>query len=242
MKLNRWLSRLLTYDGSFTDFNLLDGKVEAEIDNAVLCLDTTHYLNGMDLNVTSEVKADLNALQFNLQKTTLQLDKQELTINGHVDMDTVSRDIHTDLHYQTGDWQIDEILPLIPDVLIGNKLDDIQISGNIALEGDVKGTFSDTQKPLITSDLAWHHGRFAMKDLPLDFEKADGLFDLRLDLNNQSDLTVKSLSATTRKRNKITASGTVKNLLGKMLCNILATGKLHIDDFKDLLPEDFICK
>ena len=228
-----------SYDGSFTDFNLLDGKVEADIDNAVLCLDTTHYLNGMDLNVTSEVKADLNALQFDLQKTTLQLDKQELTINGHVDMDTVSRDIHTDLHYRTGDWKIDEILPLIPDALIGNKLDDIQISGDIALEGDVKGTFSDTQKPLITSDLAWHHGRFAMKDLPLDFEKADGLFDLRLDLNNQSDLTVKSLSATTRKRNKITASGTVKNLLGKMLCNILATGKLHIDDFKDLLPEDF---
>ena len=228
-----------SYDGSFTDFNLLDGKVEADIDNAVLCLDTTHYLNGMDLNLSSEVKADLNALQFDLQKTTLQLDKQELTINGHVDMDTVSRDIHTDLHYQTGDWQIDEVLPLIPDALIGNKLDDIQISGDIALEGDVKGTFSDTQKPLITSDLAWHHGRFAMKDLPLDFEKADGLFDLRLDLNNQSDLTVKSLSATTRKRNKITASGTVKNLLGKMLCNILATGKLHIDDFKDLLPEDF---
>lgn len=228
-----------SYDGSFTDFNLLDGKVEADIDNAVLCLDTTHYLNGMDLNVTSEVKADLNALQFDLQKTTLQLDKQELTINGHVDMDTVSRDIHTDLHYRTGDWKIDEILPLIPDALIGNKLDDIQISGDIALEGDVKGTFSDTQKPLITSDLAWHHGRFAMKDLPLDFEKADGLFDLRLDLNNQSDLTVKSLSATTRKRNKITATGTVKNLLGKMLCNILATGKLHIDDFKDLLPEDF---
>lgn len=228
-----------SYDGSFTDFNLLDGKVEADIDNAVLCLDTTHYLNGMDLNVTSEVKADLNALQFDLQKTTLQLDKQELIINGHVDMDTVSRDIHTDLHYRTGDWKIDEILPLIPDALIGNKLDDIQISGDIALEGDVKGTFSDTQKPLITSDLAWHHGRFAMKDLPLDFEKADGLFDLRLDLNNQSDLTVKSLSATTRKRNKITATGTVKNLLGKMLCNILATGKLHIDDFKDLLPEDF---
>ena len=228
-----------SYDGSFTDFNLLDGKVEAEIDNAVLCLDTTHYLNGMDLNVTSEVKADLNALQFNLQDAKLRLDRQDLALNGYIGIDTVTHDIHTDLHYQTGDWKIDEILPLIPDALIGNKLDDIQISGDIALEGDVKGTFSDTQKLLITSDLAWHHGRFAMKDLPLDFEKADGLFDLRLDLNNQSDLTVKSLSATTRKRNKITASGTVKNLLGKMLCNILATGKLHIDDFKDLLPEDF---
>lgn len=228
-----------SYNGSFTDFNLLEGNLDADIRDAVLCLDTTHYLNGMDLNVASEVKADLDNLQFNLLETKLCLDKQDLALNGYVGIDTATRDIHTDLHYRTGDWKINEVLPLIPDALIGNKLDDIQISGNIALEGDVKGTFSDTQKPLITSDVAWHHGRFAMKNLPLDFEKADGLFDLRLDLDNQSDVTVKSLSATTRKRNKITASGTVKNLLGKMLCNILATGDVHITDFKDLLPKDF---
>jgi len=52
-------------------------------------------------------------------------------------------------------------------------------------------------------------------------------------------LTVKSLSATTRKRNKLTASGTVKNLFGKMLCDIVANGNLHIKDFKDFLPEIF---
>ena len=229
----------VSYDGSFTNFNMIDGQLNADIQDAVLRLDTTHYLDGMDLSVSSDVQADLSNLHFDLQNTLLNIDKQELAVNGTVQMDTSNHDIHTDLHYKTGDWKIEEILPMIPRALIGNKLDDMQISGDIALEGDVQGTFSDTQKPLITSDVAWHRGRFAMKDLPLDFEKADGLFDLRLDLDNQSDVTVKSLSATTRKRNKITASGTVKNLLGKMLLDILATGNLHIDDFKDLLPKDF---
>ena len=229
----------VTYDGSFTNFNIIDGQLNADIQDAVLRLDTTHYLDGMDLSVSSDVQADLSNLHFDLQNTLLNIDKQELAVNGTVQMDTSNHDIHTDLHYKTGDWKIEEILPMIPRALIGNKLDDMQISGDMALEGDVQGTFSDTQKPLITSDVAWHRGRFAMKDLPLDFEKADGLFNLRLDLDNQSDVTVKSLSATTRKRNKITASGTVKNLLGKMLLDILATGNLHIDDFKDLLPKDF---
>ena len=229
----------VSYDGSFTNFNMIDGQLNADIQDAVLRLDTTHYLDGMDLSVSSDVQADLSNLHFDLQNTLLNIDKHELAVNGTVQMDTSNHDIHTDLHYKTGDWKIEEILPMIPRALIGNKLDDMQISGDIALEGDVQGTFSDTQKPLITSDVAWHRGRFAMKDLPLDFEKADGLFDLRLDLDNQSDVTVKSLSATTRKRNKITASGTVKNLLGKMLLDILATGNLHIDDFKDLLPKDF---
>ena len=227
------------YDGSFTDFNLIDGNLNADIQDAVLILDTTHYLNGMDIAVSSDLQADLAARDFQLKETRLSLDKQELEVNGRVNIDTTNSDIHTDLHYKTGNWKIEEVLPLVPRAIIGNKLDDIQIDGNIALEGDVKGTFSETQTPKITSDIAWHNGRFAMKDLPLDFEKADGLFDLHLDLDNQSDVTVKSLSATTRKRNKLTASGTIKNLLGKMLCDIVATGNLHITDFKDFLPEDF---
>ena len=229
----------VSYDGSFTNFNLLDGNLNADFQGAVLRLDTTHYINGMDLSVVSDLQADLENLHFDLQNTRLNLNKQELAVNGTVNMDTSNHDIHTDLHYKTGDWKIEEILPMIPRAVIGNKLDDIQVSGDIALEGNVKGTYSDTQMPTVTSDVAWHKGRLAMKDLPLDFEQVNGRFNLNLDLDNQSDLTVKSLSATTRKRNKITATGTVKNLLGKMLCNILATGDLHITDFKDLLPNDF---
>ena len=228
-----------TYDGSFTDFNLIDGNLNADIQDAVLILDTTHYINGMDIAVSSDLQADLAARNFQLKDTRLSLDKQELEANGWVNIDTNNNDIHTDLHYKTGNWKIEEVLPLVPRAIIGNKLDDIQIDGNISLEGDVKGTFSETQTPKVTTDIAWHNGRFAMKDLPLDFEKADGLFNLHLDLDNQSDVTVKSLSATTRKRNKLTASGTIKNLLGKMLCDIVATGKLYITDFKDFLPEDF---
>ena len=229
----------VSYDGSFTNFNLLDGNLNADFQGAVLRLDTTHYINGMDLSVVSDLQADLENLHFGLQNTRLNLNKQELAVNGTVNMDTSNHDIHTDLHYKTGDWKIEEILPMIPRAVIGNKLDDIQVSGDIALEGNVKGTYSDTQMPTVTSDVAWHKGRLAMKDLPLEFEQVNGRFNLNLDLDNQSDLTVKSLSATTRKRNKITATGTVKNLLGKMLCNILATGDLHITDFKDLLPNDF---
>ena len=228
-----------TYDGSFTDFNLINGNLEADMQNTVLRLDTTHYLNGMDLSVSSDLQVDLAARDFQLEKTQLILDKQELEVNGSFQVDTTNSDIHTDLHYKTGDWIIEEVLPMIPRALIGNKLDDIQIDGHIALEGDVKGTFSETQTPKVTSDIAWHNGRFAMKDLPLDFEKADGLFDLNLDLDNQSNVTIKSLSATTRKRNLITATGTVKNLLGNMLLDIFATGKLYITDFADFLPEDF---
>jgi len=229
----------VSYDGAFTNFNLIDGLVQAEIGDAVVKIDTTHYINHLPLSFASDLEADLAGQQFSLQSTSLTLDNQELNVNGTVGVDTLNGDIHTNLHYKTGKWKIEEVLPLIPDAIIGNKLEDIEIKGNLALEGDVKGIYNDTQMPVITSGVAWSKGRLAMKELPLDFEDVEGHFDLDLDLNRQSDLTVKSLSATTRKRNKLTASGTVKNLLGKMLCDIVANGDVHIKDFKDFLPEIF---
>ena len=229
----------VSYEGVFTDFNLLDGNLVADMSNTVFRHDTTTYLNGMDLSVSSDLQADLAALDFKLQETRLKLEDQTLDVNGSVDIDTLSSDIHTDLHYETGNWNIDWILPLIPRPIIGNTLDDMQIHGILALEGDVKGTLSDTETPKVTSGIKWTNGDFAMKGLPLDFTNVEGHFDLNLDLANQTNLTVKSLSATMRNRNKIAASGTVKNLFGKMLCDVSASGKLHIVDFKDFLPEDF---
>ena len=174
---------MVSYDGVFTDFNLIDGNLVADVSNTVLCHDTTTYLNGMDLTVSSDLQADLSALDFELQDTRLKLEDQTLDVNGSVDIDTLSSDIHTDLHYETGNWNIDWILPLIPRSIIGNTLDDMQIHGTLALEGDVKGTLSDKETPKVTSGIKWTNGDFAMKDLPLDFTNVEGHFDLNLDLD-----------------------------------------------------------
>jgi hypothetical protein len=228
-----------SYDGSFTNFNLINGEVDVSLQNARLFLDTSLYVNELDASFYSKLHADFDAQQYDLKETVVKVDGHSLLVNGLVQQDTTRHGLYTDLQYETDEWNILDILPIIPEAVIGNALDDITIEGKVQIQGTVKGLYSPSHLPVVTSDIAWKNGSFAMKDLPLDFEKVNGLFDLDLDLNNQSDLTVKSLSATTRKRNKLTASGTVKNLFGKMLCDIVANGNLHIKDFKDFLPEIF---
>lgn len=228
-----------SYTGTLTDFNLLDGNFDIDMRNTTLLIDTAHYLRNADIAVETGLLADFSTLRFDLRDTRLALDNQRLELNGQVAADTANGSLHTDLHYKTGQWKLNEILPLIPRALIGNTLDNMTINGNIAVEGDVMGTYSDSLMPVVTAGVEWNRGDFAMKDLPLSFEKVDGHFDLNLDLKNQTNLTVKTLSATTRKRNRLTVSGTIKDLLGKMLLDVFATGKLHITDFKDFLPEDF---
>ena len=228
-----------SYDGSFTNFNLINGEVDVSLQKARLFLDTLLYVNELDASFYSKLQADFEAQQYKLKETVVKVDGHSLLVNGIVQQDTTRHGLYTDLQYETDEWNILDILPIIPDAVIGNALDDITIEGKMQIQGTVKGIYSPSHLPVVTSDIAWKNGSFAMKDLPLDFEKVNGRFDLDLDLNNQSNLTVKTLSATTRKRNQLTASGTVKNLFGKMLCDIVANGNLHIKDFKDFLPEIF---
>lgn len=228
-----------SYDGSFTNFNLINGEVDVSLKDALLFLDTSLYVNKLNASFYSKLRADFDAQRYDLKETVVKVDGHSLLVNGLVQQDTTHHGLYTDLQYETDEWNILDILPIIPEAVIGNTLDDITIEGKMQIQGSVKGIYSPSHFPVVTSDIVWKNGAFAMKGLPLDFEKVNGRFDLDLDLNNQSDLTVKTLSATTRKRNQLTVSGTVKNLFGKMLCDIIANGNLHITDFKDFLPEIF---
>jgi len=228
-----------SYDGSFTNFNLVNGDVDVSLQKAKLFIDTALYVNELDASFRSKLRANFDAQHYDLEETVIKVDGHSLLVKGLVKQDTTRHGLYTDLHYETDEWNIQDILPIIPEVVIGNTLDDITIEGKMQIQGEIKGTYYPNHLPLITSDIAWKNGSFAMKGLPLDFQKVNGRFDLDLDLNNQSDLTVKSLTATTRKRNQLSATGTVKNLFGKMLCDIVANGNLHIKDFKDFLPEIF---
>lgn len=227
------------YDGYFTNFNLINGDVDVSMQKVHLFIDTALYINELDASFHSKLRADFDAQQYDLEETVIKVDGHSLIVNGLVKQDSIRHGLFTDLHYETDEWNIQDILPIIPKAVIGNTLDNITIGGKMQIQGTVKGMYYPNHLPFITTDIVWKNGSFAMKDLPLDFEKVNGCFELDLDLNNQSDLTVKSLSATTRKRNQLTASGTVKNLFGKMLCDIDANGNLHITDFKDFLPEIF---
>lgn len=228
-----------SYDGSFTNFNLIEGIADMQLQNTRLYIDTALYVNELDASFYSKLRADFDAQRYDLKETVFKVDGHSLLVDGLLQQDTTRHGLYTDLHYETDEWNIQDIIPIIPEAIIGNALDDIKIEGNMQIRGTIKGAYYPDHLPFITSDISWKNGSFAMKDLPIDFEKVNGRFNLDLDLNKQSDLTIKSLSATTRKRNQLSATGTIKNLFGKMLCNIFADGKLHITDFKDFLPEDF---
>lgn len=226
-----------SFDGDLTDFNQLKGVVDLSLDKVLFDVDTNHYLQDVDIQLKSKLQAAIGNQDLELENTRLVVDKYALELDGTAHRDTSSGNVALNLHYKTGNkWPIKEVLALIPKAIIGDALEGLDIDGRMALTGKIYGNLNENQKPIITASADVTDGSFAKKDFPLAFQKINTLFDLNLDFNNQTDVAVKRLNCYTG-RNYLTANGTIRDLLGKMLFDVSLTGDLFIPDFKELLPD-----
>ncbi len=229
----------LDFDGSLTDFNTIAGDLCIDLKRSVVDLDTNRYVDTLDLHLKSDVNADLSVWSLALADAECSIGECDFKLSGNAHNNEEKNAIDIDFNYETPSWDIDEVIPKIPRAIIGDVLDDMELHGKIALAGKVIGLYNDTLWPYISSDIAVKNGDLKKDDLPLSFQKIDALLDLDMDLNNQTNVNIKSLTATTKKRNKLSATGSIKNLFGKMLFDLVASGNLHITDFTEFLPKDF---
>jgi len=224
------------FKGSLAQLNTLNGKLKIDLNQLILRMDTSYYLKNADIQLISDFDAKIAQQKINLKKTLLSLNDCDLNLDGTAERDTTSGNIVLNLNYKTGSWQLKKILNLIPKAILGDVLDGLDIDGKIGLTGKISGNYNEKEMPLISANGTIDQGSFAMKDFPLSFQKIDAAFGLLLNLNDKTDLNIKQLSCYTGK-NHLTAKGTIKDLLGKMLFNLTATGDLHLPDFKALMPD-----
>ncbi|MBR4786567.1 MAG: hypothetical protein IK013_01605 [Bacteroidales bacterium] len=224
------------FKGSLNDMDKLKGTLDLALDKATFHADTNAYLDNRDLKLHSDLQAIWSEQTLQLENTQLALDQYKLNLDGTIHRDTAANDLALNLHYETGNWPLHDVLEEIPRAIIGNALDDMTLDGLVHLTGQVKGHLNERQKPVITTDVNLVNGSFAKKDFPLDFQKINSTFHLDLNPNDKTSVQVKKLNAYTG-RNYLTATGTIQDLLGEMLFDLALTGDLHIEDFRNMLPE-----
>lgn len=226
----------IRFKGSMAQLNQLDGDLKINLNQAALQTAANQYFDSLTIALNSNLSANLSNQQLQLNETKLKIDKYNISLSGQAQRDTLSGDLDVDLKYKTDTWPLHDVLAMIPESIIGNALEGMDLDGKIGLAGTVAGILSDSQMPLITADIILKEGTFAMDNMPLSFQKINSQIGLNLDLDHQTDVNIKELTCYTG-RNKLAASGTVRDLLGKMLFDIHASGDLHLSDFKQFLPE-----
>ena len=226
----------LDFTGDLLQLDSLLGTLNLKAGNLTLHSGEDAYLDSVDVALASDINLGLSRQALGLKDAQLALADYKLSLEGEAQRDTATGDIRMDLRYKTETWPLKEALAFIPEALIGNALDGLDLDGRIGLAGTVTGHYNEQEKPLITSDVTLDDGTFTMKDFPFPFDRINSQFHVDLDPDNLTNVTIKELSAYTG-RNHITAQGTVKDVLGKMLFELALKGDLKVQDFKELLPE-----
>jgi len=215
------------------------------------CDNISLKLNGITFNLNGEKYLDsanvaLNsdpALHLVLSKKEASFQKLSLAINdimvdlaGNAAMN--NDDITLDVIVETNTLAVAKTIDMIPASIIGNALDGINIDGKLKLKASVSGTYNKNSMPLVIADVNLNEGYFKMPEaLPYPVSDIKASLKANLDLNNNTDIAINSLTA---KMNDSRAdiNGWLYDILRNKHCDLKLKANVKSDDIKSFLPDD----
>ncbi len=126
--------------------------------------DGVRYLKNASLIMDMDVDADLNKWVFTLRKNTFNLNELVLKFDGTIGLPN-DTDMVFDLKYGLEKTDFKPLLSLIPAIYM-TDFKDVQASGQIKLNGTIKGTYNDKVMPNILLDMKVDNGMFKYPSLP----------------------------------------------------------------------------
>ena len=162
-KINMTLGGDFSADRTALKTNILLEKVK-------LATGGVSYLNGVELELTADVDADLANKSYTLNQNEFRINGLHLSLDGNIAMPN-DDDINLELTYAAAKTEFKEILSLIP-AIYAKDFSDVQASGSLELNGMVKGTYNEKTIPGFTVNVKVGNGQFKYPDLP---KSVDGI-------------------------------------------------------------------
>lgn len=197
------------------------------------------YADSLHIELIAPLAMNLDAMHFDLDGARLAVNDFNLRIEGEA---TLGDSIALDTKIETGKWQIKPLLALVPQAFT-KSLSDLDVDGTLQLEATAKGYYADSVMPHIQARIVLKDGEGRYKPLPYTLRdvKLDAEADLRMNKGEQSNVTIRTLEAKTKK-SAVTAKGTVSDLLGNMLMDMHLTLDANLPDFASFYPENMTLK
>ena len=192
------------------------------------------YADSLHVEILAPLAMTLDSMHFAFDGARLEVNDFNLCLEGEV---TIQDSIAIDANVKTDKWQIQPLLVLVP-TKFTSALKDIEVDGQVALEADVKGFLGENAMPLVKARLTLEDGEGAYKPLPYKLRDLELDADALLDLNKKepSTVTIRNLAAKT-KDSKLSATGTVNDLMGNMLLDLALNLDANLPDFAYFLPD-----
>ena len=212
-----------------------DMLIALEAQDVCASLKGDSYADSLHVEILAPLAMNLDSMHFAFRRAELAVNEFALVLSGTAD---IRDSIGINAGVATKDkWQIQPLLALVP-AKFTSALKDIEVDGKVALEADIKGFLGENAMPLIKARLTLEDGEGAYKPLPYKLRDLELDADALLDLNKKepSSVTIRNLAAKT-KDSRLSATGTVNDLMGNMLLDLALNLDANLPDFAYFLPD-----
>ncbi len=233
------LNSQLSINGSLKD-NHFDGNLALALPSTTFDLDSNRLADSLALRANIPAEVNLDIMHINLKDALLAVNSHEINLNGVAQLD--NDDINLDLQFATNQWNIEELIALIPEAY-ADLLDGIEVSGLASISGSARGTYNDSIMPLISANLQYTDGRVQYSELPLPINNINLSLSANADLNPngkiECNISNSQLSILNSQFSIPNSSFLIPNSsFTDALCDINLSANLNLPELKPLLPED----
>lgn len=228
------------FKGDVNDYDMIKGNVEMAVGDLSFSMDDELLVNKADIRAIAPLNATLSTMDIELGASQLALNNIFVDIIGKVAMP--DDDINIDMNLKTNTIMMDELIGLIPASMREEFLEGIDVEGELKFAADIKGVYNENTMPVVNAELEYNKGMVSMPEmLPYPITNLNTSIKADLDLNNKSDVYVNHLNAN-MSNSTLSLSGTIKDVMDKMYCNISLNAKADLDELHDFIPEDIVAK
>jgi hypothetical protein len=162
--------------------------VDSETEKLNFTMDGIRYLKNVLLKMHFDVGANLKESIYKLEKNVVSLNALELNFDGSIAMPE-SGDIFTDIKFGTNNASFKTLLSLVPAIYL-QDYSDLQTTGNLKLDGIIKGAVTETETPNVDARLVVSDATFNYPDLPKAARDVQIDIDLHYDGVQMDNTTV----------------------------------------------------
>ncbi len=152
-----------TGKGNFT-LSIYDLVTNTLADKLTLKSGGVTYINKAKADIDLTVKVNAKTSKYTISENDIRLNDLKLDTKGWVAMP--GDDINMDLDFKAPQTDFKHLLSMIPGAYAKN-FDGVKASGNMKLDGSVKGTYNDKKMPAIKLNLDVDNASFQYPDLPM---------------------------------------------------------------------------
>jgi uncharacterized protein involved in outer membrane biogenesis len=148
--------------GDFTQ-SVFDLKTKTTADTLNVTYDGVAYLSKKQADIDMTLSISEEYTKYTFKENTAKLNDFAMSFDGWFKMN--EKDYGMDISFKSPENTFKSLLSLVPG-MYSESFTNIETSGDLAFNGFVKGTYSDTQMPAFNVDLKVINAMFKYPDLP----------------------------------------------------------------------------